>query len=195
MRKQGIIEVRWHGRGGQGAVVAAKILADAFFREGKHVQSFPAFGVERRGAPVTAFTRVDDKPILIRCNIYEPDIVIVLDPTLLKETDVTGGFKKGGTILLNSRHEEIEVPEVGAAAVATVDATDIAVRRGLGTATNPIVNTAILGAFARATGLVGIESVVDSILEGVPKGQEANAAAAREAYEQTHVSTGTAIKE
>jgi len=190
-----MIEIRFHGRGGQGAVVAAKILADAFFREGKHVQSFPAFGVERRGAPVTAFTRIDNEPILIRCNIYEPDIVVVLDPTLLNETDVVGGFKRGGTILLNSPHGETDISAFEASTVATVDATEIAVRQGLGTSSNPIVNTAILGAFARATGLVNIEAVVDSILEGVPKGPEENAAAAREAYEQVHVSAGTNIKQ
>jgi 2-oxoisovalerate ferredoxin oxidoreductase gamma subunit len=189
-----MIEIRFHGRGGQGAVVATEILADAFFREGKHVQSFPAFGVERRGAPVTAFTRIDDKPIFIRCNIYEPDIVIVLDPTLLNETDVVAGLKSGGTVLLNSPYGEIAIPEFAAFAVVAVDATGIAVRHGLGTTTNPIVNTAILGAFARATRLVGIESVLDSIREGVPKAPEENAAAAREAYERTHGPTETVME-
>jgi 2-oxoisovalerate ferredoxin oxidoreductase gamma subunit len=187
-----MIEIRFHGRGGQGAVIATKILADAFFREGKHVQSFPAFGVERRGAPVMAFTRIDDEPIFVRCNIYEPDIVVVLDPTLLDEIDVIGGLKHGGTILLNSPHQEISIPGFKPFVVTIVDATAIAVRHGLGTDTNPIVNTAILGAFARVTGLVGIESVLDSIREGVPVGPEKNADAAREAYEQTHVLTGDA---
>ncbi|RJP71518.1 MAG: pyruvate ferredoxin oxidoreductase [Candidatus Abyssobacteria bacterium SURF_17] len=180
-----MIEIRFHGRGGQGAVVAAKILADAFFREGKHVQSFPAFGVERRGAPVTAFTRIDHAPILIRCNIYQPDIVVVLDPTILNETDVTGGLKQGGMIILNAPRKETGIQRLEQFLVATVDATAIAVRHGLGTNTNPIVNTAILGSFARATGVVGIESVLASIREGVPKGPEENAAAAREAYEHT----------
>ncbi len=175
-------------------MIAAKILADAFFREGKHVQSFPAFGVERRGAPVMAFTRVDDTPIFIRSNIYAPDIVVVLDPTLLNETGVVVGLKNGGAIVLNSPHHEIVIPEFKDFSVATVDATEIAVRHGLGTHTNPIVNTAILGAFARATGLVGIESVVESIRDGVPKGHEQNAAAARDAYEQTHVLNEAAKK-
>lgn len=186
-----MIEIRVHGRGGQGAVVAAKILADAFFREGKHVQSFPAFGVERRGAPVMAFTRIDDAPIFIRCNIYEPDIVVVLDPTLLSEVGVTNGLKKGGTILLNVPRENIDHSKFRKFTVAAVDATSIAVRHGLGTNTNPIVNTAILGAFARATGLVGIDSVAASISEGVPTRPEENAAAAREAFERTHLMANT----
>ena len=168
-------------------MIAAKILADAFFREGKHVQSFPAFGVERRGAPVTAFTRVDDSPIFLRCNIYEPDIVIVLDPTLIHEAGVTGGLKSDGMVIINMNPEKFDAAEFKDLAVASVDATDIAVRRGLGTNTNPIVNTAILGAFARATKLVGIESVAESIRGGVPKDAEENAEAAREAYDKTHM--------
>jgi 2-oxoacid:acceptor oxidoreductase gamma subunit (pyruvate/2-ketoisovalerate family) len=184
-----LIEVRFHGRGGQGAVVAAKILADAFFQEGKHVQSFPAFGVERRGAPVTAFTRIDDTPIFLRCNIYTPDIIVVMDPTLLRETGVTTGLKDNGMVVVNAAREDLDMSAYEGFAVAPVDATAIAVRHGLGTNTNPIVNTAILGAFSRATGLVSIESVVQSIMSGVPKHAEENAAAAREAYEETHTPT------
>jgi 2-oxoacid:acceptor oxidoreductase gamma subunit (pyruvate/2-ketoisovalerate family) len=190
-----MIEVRFHGRGGQGAVVAAKILADAFFHEGKHVQSFPAFGVERRGAPVMAFTRIDEQPIYIRCNIYTPNFVVALDPTLLTETNIISGLNPGGMILLNSPLHEVTHPEFKPFAVAVVDATAIAVRHRLGTRTNPIVNTAILGAFSRATGLVRIESVMASIREGVPKGPEENAAAAREAYEHTLLLTGSVINE
>jgi len=182
-----MMEIRFHGRGGQGSVVAAKILADAFFHEGKHVQSFPAFGVERRGAPVTAFTRVDDSPIFLRCNIYEPDMVIVLDPTLINEVGVTSGMKPGGAMLINIPHEKFDVSEYGEFMVATVDATAIAIRHNLGTNTNPIVNSAILGAFAHATELVSIESVAESIRVGVPKGAEENAAAAHDAYDETHI--------
>ncbi|RJP18844.1 MAG: pyruvate ferredoxin oxidoreductase [Candidatus Abyssobacteria bacterium SURF_5] len=184
-----MIEIRFHGRGGQGAVVAAKILADAFFHEGKHVQSFPAFGVERRGAPVTAFTRIDDSPIYIRCNIYEPDIIVVLDPTLLHETSVVGGLKAGGLIVLNIAPRPLSNPELQRYTVAAVDATAIAVKHNLGTSTNPIVNTAILGAFAQVSGLVRIESVLQAIREGVPKGPEQNAAAAQDAYEQASLIT------
>ncbi len=182
-----MIEVRFHGRGGQGAVVAAKILADAFFRESKYVQSFPVFGIERRGAPVMAFTRIDEQPIYIRCQVYEPDIVVVLDHTLLGETDIIGGLKSSGSIILNSAREDVAAGEFGSFTVAAVNATEIAVRHGLGTKTNPIVNTAILGGFARATSLVRIGSVLDSIREGVPKGPDANAAAAREAYERIRI--------
>ncbi len=182
-----MIEIRFHGRGGQGAVVAAKILADAFFREGKHVQSFPAFGVERRGAPVAAFTRVDDNPIFLRCNIYSPDIVVVLDPTLVHEAGVTTGLKIDGMVIINTPRHDLDAAAFEDFNLASIDATAIAVRHGLGTNTNPIVNTAILGAFARATGLVGIEAVADSILVGVPKNAEENATAAREAYKETHI--------
>ena len=185
-----MIELRFHGRGGQGSVVGAKVLADAFFHEGKHVQSFPAFGVERRGAPVVAFTRIDDEPIYIRCNIYMPDVVIVLDPSLLSEVAVTDGMKSGGLALINIPHEEAGSLELGDAAVVSVNATEIAVRHGLGTNTNPIVNTAILGAYARASGLVSIESVTDAIRAGVPKGAEKNAAAAEDAFRETHILTG-----
>jgi 2-oxoisovalerate/pyruvate ferredoxin oxidoreductase gamma subunit len=95
-----MIEIRMHGRGGQGAVIACKILANALFREGKFAQSFPAFGVERRGAPVMAFTRIDDKPIHLRTQIYEPDHLIILDASLLQTIDVTVGLKPGGKILI-----------------------------------------------------------------------------------------------
>ncbi|MBI5119322.1 2-oxoacid:acceptor oxidoreductase family protein [Candidatus Poribacteria bacterium] len=182
-----MIEIRFHGRGGQGAVIAAKVLADAFFREGKHVQSFPVFGTERRGAPIAAFTRVADEHILVRCNIYKPDIVVVLDPLLLNETDVTAGLKSGGVILLNWLLDDASIPDLGPYDITVVNATDIAVHRGLGTRINPIVNTSVLGAFARVTGLVGIESVVECIRDGVPKGKDKNADAAREAYEQARV--------
>ncbi len=97
-----MIEVRFHGRGGQGAQVASKILAVSFFHEGFFVQSFPAFGVERRGAPVMAFLRVDQQPVLLRVNIYEPDHIVVLDPTLIGAVDVTSGLKPKGWILINS---------------------------------------------------------------------------------------------
>lgn len=177
-------ELRIHGRGGQGSVVASKLLAVALFREGRWVQSFPAFGVERRGAPVTAFLRVDDAPIRLRCEITEPDDLIVLDPTLIEAIDVTGGLKPGGTILINTSKAPEGYPELlERYRVATVDATDIAVRHGLGTRTQPIVNTAIVGAFAAEFGMIGEDSVRAAIEEEVPGKLEANLAAAREAFE------------
>jgi len=175
-------ELRIHGRGGQGAVIASKLLAAAFFVEGKSVQSFPAFGVERRGAPVTAFLRTDNRPILLRCEITEPDDLIVLDPTLVEAVDVTTGLKPGGSILINSEKAPEAYAELGKKfRVITVDANKIARHHGLGSKTQPIVNTAILGAFATSTGLVGLEAVTQAIAEEVPIQREANVEAAREA--------------
>lgn len=175
-------ELRIHGRGGQGAVIASKLLAAALFHEGRWVQSFPAFGVERRGAPVTAFLRIDDAPIRLRCEVTEPDDLIVLDPTLIGAVDVTAGLKAGGTILINSDAPPSAYPAlVQRFRVATVPAGEIAARNKLGSRTQPIVNTAILGAFAAFSGLVGLESVCAAIEEDVPQHAEANERAAREA--------------
>jgi len=177
-------EVRIHGRGGQGAVIASKLLAAALFRDGQSVQSFPAFGVERRGAPVTAFLRSSSGRILLRCEITEPDDLIVLDPTLVEAVNVASGLKSGGSILINSPKPPEAYPElVEHFQVVTVDANTIARRHGLGSRTQPIVNTAILGAFAVQSGLVRLESVCDAIAEEVPIQPEENVAAAREAAE------------
>lgn len=181
-----MIEIRFHGRGGQGAVTAANILAMAAFRENKDVQAFPYFGVERRGAPVTAFTKIDDKPVRIKSMIYEPDYVVVLDSSLLKAVDVDMGLKPDGTVLINTDKKPEEIKDVSGK-IATVDATKIAVKHGLGSKEAPIVNTAILGAFAGATGVVKIESIVESILESAPAKRKENAEAAKEAYESVHV--------
>ncbi len=177
-----MIEIRFHGRGGQGAVVASNLLAMAAFREGKDVQAFPYFGVERRGAPVTAFTKLDDKPVRIKSQIYEPDHVIVMDSSLLKAVDVTQGLKTGGVVLINTDKKPQQVKDIKGK-IATVDATAIAVKHGLGSREAPIVNTAILGAFARATGVVKIESLIDTILDSAPAKKNENVEAAKEAYE------------
>jgi 2-oxoacid:acceptor oxidoreductase gamma subunit (pyruvate/2-ketoisovalerate family) len=175
-------ELRIHGRGGQGAVIASKVLAAALFAEGKDVQSFPAFGVERRGAPVTAFLRFDDEPILLRCEITAPDDLIVLDPTLVEAVDVTTGLKEGGSILINSDRTPDGYADLAARfRIATVDAAAIARRHGLGSKTQPIVNTAILGAFAAASGMVGLDAVCAAIADEVPVKAAENVAAAREA--------------
>lgn len=175
-------ELRFHGRGGQGSVVASKILAVALFHEGRQVQSFPAFGVERRGAPVTAFLRVSDGPILLRCEITQPDDLVILDPTLIGATDVTGGLKGGGSILINSERPAEAYGDLARRFhVVTVDASGIALRFQLGSRTQPIVNTAILGAFAVTSGLVRLESVCDAIREEVPRKAEANVGAAQAA--------------
>lgn len=175
-------ELRIHGRGGQGSVVASKLLAVAFFLEGREVQSFPMFGVERRGAPVTAFLRVADGRINLRCEILEPDDLIVLDPTLIDAIDVTAGLKAGGSILINAsqapEHYERLLQRFH---VATVDASGIALRHGLGSKTQPIVNTALMGAFAADSGLVRLESVCEAIRSEVPMRVDDNIEAALEA--------------
>jgi len=177
-------EVRIHGRGGQGAVIASKILAAALFRDGRSVQAFPAFGVERRGAPVTAFLRCAQEPILLRCEITEPDNLIVLDPTLMEAVNVAIGLKVGGGILINSPREPQSYTDLADRySVATVDASSIARRHGLGSRTQPIVNTAILGAFAAHTGLVRLDSVCEAIAEEIPFQPDDNIRAAREAAE------------
>lgn len=181
-----MIEVRIHGRGGQGAVVASAVLASALFFDGRYVQAFPAFGVERRGAPVMAFTRWDFKPIRVRTNIYQPDHLIVLDRSLfLEESGVTTGLKEQGWILVNSS-KDLELADSSAYKVAIVDASAIAVSHKLGSSTAPMMNTAILGAFSKITGLVTIGSVIRAIRDNVPDKKEENVAAAREAYSKVH---------
>ena len=182
-----MIEIRFHGRGGQGAVVGSKILATAIFDEGRFVQAFPFFGIERRGAPVAAFLRIDDKHIYLRSQIRHPDHLIVLDPTLIKNPSTFEGFEGKGWVLLNHRrrpHDMDDIEELKGFKVATIDANEIAVKHGLGSPTSPIVNTAILGAFARITGICNLDSVVAAIEKGVPRNPEANARAAREAHEE-----------
>ena len=150
-------EIRFHGRGGQGAVTAAEVLAVAAFKDGKHAQAFGKFGPERRGAPVQSFTRVDESAIRIRQDVYEPDIVIVLDPSLMSVVDVKEGLKEGGILLINTNED---IPGAWC-----VDATRIA----LDTIGRPIVNTAMLGAFSKASdGLVSLDSIVDAIKERFP---------------------------
>lgn len=150
-------EIRFHGRGGQGAVTAGEILSVAAFKDGKYAQAFGKFGPERRGAPVQAFTRIDSKPIRLRQDIYTPDIVVVLDPSLMKVVDVREGMKKGSILLINTSEK---IPGAWC-----VDATRIA----LDVIGRPIVNTAMLGAFSKASGcLVTVDSIVAAIKERFP---------------------------
>ncbi len=178
-----MIEIRIHGRGGQGAVIASQIIAEAAFREGLHVQAFPSFGSERRGAPVAAFVRLDHEPVLVRTEIYEPDGLIVLDQSLIlqKLVDVTQGLKDGAWILINTPHGPEEFTHLGPYTIATVDASRIALEHRLGSLTAPIVNTSILGAFATLTGLISLDNLGEAIAATVPIKPEANIAAAREA--------------
>lgn len=179
------MEIRIHGRGGQGAVIASEVLASAFFKEGKYVQAFPAFGVERRGAPVMAFTRVNDQPIRIRHFIYEPDHLIILDPTLIESTQVESGLKEKGWIVINTDRSPESFARFSRFRIAVTDASRIAVEYKLGSPTAPIVNTAILGVFARATGLVSVDSIIEAMKEFVPTNKAGNAAAIKEAFART----------
>lgn len=179
-----MIEIRFHGRGGQGTVVASKILADAIAKEGNYVQAYPEFGVERRGAPVYAFIRIDNKPIYDKSRIYRPDHIVVVDPTLIEAIDVTEGLKEDGWVIVNSdkKPEELNFPKKYK--VAVINATEIAVKHKLGTLAAPIVNTAIVGAVVKILRLAKIESVLEAVREGVPTKPEDNVAAAKEAYEK-----------
>ena len=186
-------EVRFHGRGGQGAVVASRLLGRAAFLEGKSISTFPFFGVERRGAPVTAFTRMDDEPIRIKSFIYEPDYVIVMDPSLLKAVDVTSGLKSGGILLVNSRNKPEDIKETiekKDIKVAVIDATEVASDHGLGSRMAPIVNTSVVGAFASVSKVVKLDSVVKAIEIDVPRKKEANAEAAKDAFDRVVIEGG-----
>ncbi len=180
-------EIRMHGRGGQGSVKASMVLAEAAFQDGKYVQAFPRFGVERRGAPVEAFTRIDDKPVQIRSQIYYPNGIVVLDSTLIDVVDVTNGLKEGGWILINSNKKPEDYDFGDDYKIHTVDATKIAVNNNLGSRSSPIVNTAIVGALAKVTGMVDLEAVYQGIDEAIPRYKEANKQAAKEAYEEIHI--------
>jgi len=172
-----MIEVRFHGRGGQGAVTAARLLAEAAFLEGKYSQAFPSFGAERRGAPVLAFTRIDDKPIRIRTQVYEPNHVVVLDPTLIEAVNVASGLKRGGMVVINSR----EPHKFTGAKVASIDATSIAIEN-LGV---PITNTVLLGALVKVTKIVSLDSIIKAV-QNTFKGKlaEKNVTAIKLAYER-----------
>jgi len=179
-----MVEIRFHGRGGQGTVVASKILADAIAKEGRWVQAYPEFGVERRGSPVVAFIRIDDRPIFDKSRIYTPDHVVVVDPTLVEAIDITEGLKPGGTIIINSDRRPEDFPFHGRFNVRTIDATAIAVKHKLGSMATPIVNTAIAGAVIKVLGLTKLESLAAAIREGIAIKPEDNVRAAQEAYEK-----------
>lgn len=173
-------EIRIHGRGGQGSVTAAELIAVAAFEDGKWSQAFPYFGTERRGAPVTAFARIADTQIRVRSQIYQPDYIIVQDPSLIHAVDVASGVKENGLIIVNTEKDPRDIKISANANVRTIDATSIALEViGL-----PIVNTALLGAFAGATGLIRLESVNKAIRERFPgKVGEKNIAAVKKAFE------------
>ncbi len=187
-----MIEIRLHGRGGQGAVTASRIIATAAYEEGKYSQAIPMYGTERRGAPLTAFVRIDDQRVRERELVHDPDISIVLDPLIAKQQAVVDSLKPGGLVLLNTGHGPEEVKLGGDFKVATVDATTIA----LETLGRPITNTAILGAFVKITGLLKLESVEKAILKYFPgRLGEMNIAAVRRSYEEVKGPMQAVVKE
>ena len=178
-----MIEVRFHGRGGQGAVTSVEMIALAAISEGKYALAFPSFGPERRGAPVLAFVRTDDKPIKIRSEVKEPDIVVVFDPRLLNIINVASGLKDKGIVIVNSKRTPQQIKSVlgGKCRVATVDATAIA-KEILGVT---VVNTTMLGAVVKATDIVKLASLEEPLKHRFGKGGTKNIDASRKAYEQT----------
>ena len=181
-----LVEIRWHGRGGQGAVTSAELLAQAAISEGKYAHAFPSFGPERRGAPVLAFVRVSgSEPIRVRAEITQPDVVVVLDPGLLSIVNVASGLKANGMVVVNTKKSAEQIrQEFGIkATVATVDATAIA-RELLGV---PITNTTMVGAVIKATGVVDLESVVEPLKHRFGRLAERNINAMKRANEETIV--------
>jgi len=178
-----IFEVRFHGRGGQGAWTASLLLAQAGLKEDKNIQSFPAFGPERAGAPITAFTRISDETIQLHSSIYEPDVVVVLDPTLLG-TSVAQGIQAHTKLIVNTKETADEIRDslgLEDTETWTVDATDMAMK-ALG---RPITNTAMLGAVVKATGAVKLESLVEVVAARFGgKIGELNAQVVRDAYKE-----------
>jgi 2-oxoacid:acceptor oxidoreductase gamma subunit (pyruvate/2-ketoisovalerate family) len=154
-------EIRFHGRGGQGAVMAAKMLASALLVEGKHVASFPMYGFERRGAPVVAFTRFDDKPIREKTQIYEPDCIIVIDPGLLTLPTLFTGLRPDSYFVLNTAKKTYAQPDKALKTGVLINATGIAVQE----VGRDIPNTCLLGAVAAATGWLSLDSVLKSLPE------------------------------
>ena len=182
-QEKSLIEIRWHGRGGQGAVTSAEMLAQAAIAEGKYAQAFPSFGPERRGAPVQAFNRVDSKePVRIRADINEPDHVVVLDPSLLGKVNVTSGLKKDGWVIINTRKtpDEIKSEFKISYPVATINASKIA-REIMGV---NIVNTPMLGALIKITKIIDIKSAYEPLNKRFAKLGERNIKAMETAYEQ-----------
>jgi pyruvate ferredoxin oxidoreductase gamma subunit len=176
-----LIEIRFHGRGGQGAVTASRIIAIAAYEEGKYSQAIPMYGTERRGAPLTAFVRIDDVRVRERELVHNPEISIVLDPLIAKQQMVVDNLIPGGLVLLNTKDEPEDVKLGGDFKIATVDATTIA----LETLGRPITNTAILGAFAKVTGMISVESIEKAIKKNFPgRIGEMNVAAVRRSYEE-----------
>ena len=181
-----MLQIRIHGRGGQGVVTAAEMLSIAAFEQGRHAQAFPSFGSERTGAPVVAFCRIDDREIRLREPILEPDVLIVQDPTLLHQVDVFQGLKPDGYVLINTRRsfDELGLGELAQRyrheRLITVPATELALKQ----VGRPVPNAALLGGFAALSGLITLEAVSHAIRDKFKgKVAEGNVAAAADAFD------------
>ncbi len=184
MNSKEMIEIRWHGRGGQGAVTSAEMLAQAAISEGKFAQAFPSFGPERRGAPVQAYVRIGvSQPIRVRSSITDPDVVVVLDPGLLKIVDVTSGLKSGGIVIINTVKNSRQIRDEFKikAPIATVGATRIA-QEVLGV---PITNTTMIGAVLKGAGVVKVESLFEPLRQRFGRLGDRNIEAMKRAYAET----------
>lgn len=158
-----VVEIRWHGRGGQGAKTASLLLADAAFNTGKYIQGFPEYGPERMGAPITAYNRISDDKLTIHCNIYEPDYVVVVDDTLLTAVDVTSGLKETGAIIINTTKTPDEIRPLlkgYKGKVCTVDARTISIE----TLGRYFPNTPMLGAVVKVSGVMGEKEFLDDMV-------------------------------
>ena len=179
-------EVRIHGRGGQGAVLACSILAQALIDDGKYAVAIPSFGFERRGAPVAAFLRFDTQPIRAMTNVYHPDCVVCIDPTVSRTVDIFAGMKPGGTVVLTTkaRLEELSFPDA-VSRVGLCDAVGIA----LSIYRKPVTNAVMLGAFARTTGLLTLASLKEALqqMDFRDAGLTENLSAAERGYNETDV--------
>jgi pyruvate ferredoxin oxidoreductase gamma subunit len=180
-----MIEIRFHGRGGQGAVTSAELLAVAAINSGKYAQAFPSFGPERRGAPVVAFCRISDEPIRVRANIVHPNYVLVLDPSILRILDVTQGLREDGTLVTNTRYEAEEIKEKLRIRhrLATVNATRIAME----TLKLPITNTTMLGALLRASQAVEKDALKEPFEHRFGRLAERNIEAYKRAFDETRI--------
>ncbi|MCJ7654496.1 MAG: 2-oxoacid:acceptor oxidoreductase family protein [Dehalococcoidia bacterium] len=182
-----LYEIRWHGRGGQGAVTAAKIVAQAAYLKGyQGVTAASSFGAERRGVPVSALTRISPEPVMLVSQVEKPDAVVVLDQTLLKYQEVTSGLSSGGWLVVNSWQHPKELKIKGDFNIATADATKICRELELMVGGLPMVNTAMLGAFTRATQIVDMSSIKKVIRERFTNNAvNINLAAIEKTYEVT----------
>lgn len=184
-----LYEIRWHGRGGQGAITAAQIIAEAaYYYHDKYITASPSFGAERRGAPITASTRISDEKIRLRSPIVNPDIVVVLDETLLRDVDVTAGLKKDGILIINSPKHPNELKlKRNDIKIATADATKVALDLKLRSAGLLVMNTPILGAVVRATQLgINLDDILNTIKKHFPgTNGERNAEGAKRTYDIT----------